>query len=93
MNENFNQEKINELFDKMAAKWPSEFVARKKVDVFTGGMLNGKTVANFESRGEGPPEKFKLGRLAGYPKASFTEWLKEKAYVAGIKPVMKVASR
>ena len=93
MSENFSKKTIDELFDKMAAEWPSEFIARKKVEDYTGGMVTGKTVANFETRGEGPSEKIKFGRLSGYPKASFTEWLKGKAIVAEVRPVLRITSR
>lgn len=66
---------INSLFDRMAENWPSELVSRKRVDAFTGGLICGKTVANYESKGEGPP-KVKIGRMVGYPKDSFVTWLK-----------------
>lgn len=82
MNEFITKEKVDELFDKMAADWSSEFIARKKVEEFTGGMITGKTVANFEADKDkvGPP-KIKLGRLSGYPKGPFVEWLKSRTVV------------
>jgi predicted DNA-binding transcriptional regulator AlpA len=43
--------------------------------------VTGKTVANYESKGDGPP-KVKLGRLAGYPKELFIEWLKARLVLA-----------
>jgi predicted DNA-binding transcriptional regulator AlpA len=70
------QKTIDELLDRMAANWPSEFIARKKIEEFSGGLMSGKTVANYETRKDGPP-KVKLGRLAGYPKQEFVNWLKK----------------
>ena len=72
------EKSFSEAFDRMAINWPSEFIARTKIEEFTGGMITGKTVANYESRGEGPP-KILIGRKAGYPKRLFVEWLKGRA--------------
>lgn len=71
------EREVFEALDRMAERWPSEFIARKKVEEFTGGLLTGKTVANFEARKEGPP-KIKWGRNAGYPKGPFVEWFKRR---------------
>lgn len=72
---------IESLFDKMADNWPSEIVARRKVEEFTGGMICGKTIANYEGKKDGPV-KIKIGRMVGYPKTQFVEWLKSHAEIA-----------
>lgn len=72
-----DEKQLEIILDRMASKWTSEFVSRKKVEDFTGGLITGKTVANYESKGEGPP-KVKLGRNSGYPKETFIEWLKTR---------------
>ena len=64
-------------FKRMIENWPSEFVARQSAGVFTGGMVSPKSLANFDSLGIGPP-KIKIGRIAGYPKVEFVEWLKKR---------------
>jgi hypothetical protein len=56
-------------------KWPSEIVARSQVQAFTGGLLKGTTVANLDSKDEGPPEVVRIGRAVGYPVDSFIAWL------------------
>ena len=76
-----NENELHETIDRMAAAWPSEFIARKKVAEFTGFLLTGKTVANYESQKKGPP-KVKCGRTSGYPKRPFVEWLKTMLFVA-----------
>ena len=79
-------EELHAVIDSMAERWPSPIVARRKIEIFTGGLLNGKTIANHEAKGEGPP-KLKMGRIAGYPVDTLIEWLKEKIYpVAPRKP-------
>lgn len=37
-----------------------------------------RTVANDDSRGEGPEEKVYMGRNVGYPRAAFMKYLKKK---------------
>jgi len=68
-----------EAFDRMAAKWPSEFIARCKIAEFTGGMLSSKSMANYDSLGEGPGGRIKIGRKSGYIKPPLVEWLKSRA--------------
>ena len=89
MSEEVNKAMVGELIDKMAESWPSEFIARKKIEEYTGGLITGKTIANFESKGEGPP-KIKLGRLAGYVKQPFNEWLKSRIVVVKPRPVRQL---
>ena len=40
--------------------------------------ISPRTVANDDSRGIGPKEKIYVGRVAGYPKASFMDYLRTK---------------
>ncbi len=70
-------EDLFKLIDQMADSWFSNIVARKKIEEFTGGMITGKTMANYESRGEGPDGKIKLGGNAGYVKPPLVDWLKK----------------
>lgn len=44
--------------------------------------LNPRTIANDDCLGIGPREKIYLGRVAGYPKAAFMEYLRRKARMA-----------
>ena len=39
-----------------------------------------RTVANDDSRGEGPTEKVFCGRNAGYPRAAFVEYLRKRIH-------------
>ena len=90
MNEEITKEELEDLLIKMMENWPSEFIARKKVEEFTGGMITGKTVANFEADKTkvGPP-KFKIGAMSGYPKRAFIQWLKKRIVVKN-KPVFEI---
>jgi len=41
--------------------------------------ISPRTVANDDSLGVGPKEKMYLGRVAGYPRAAFMEYLRAKS--------------
>lgn len=64
-------------YDEMEKKWPSTVVSRNQVRQFTGGMLSPGTMANMDSRGEGP-ERINIGRKVGYPIKPFIHWLKSR---------------
>jgi hypothetical protein len=65
----------------MVNNWPSPFVARGEVSRFTGGIINPKTLANLDSRGEGPAGRIRVGRKIAYPVQAFIEWLEKRATV------------
>lgn len=65
-------------FQCMKEKWPSTVVARTQVRAFTGGALSGKTLANFDSQGIGPENRFRLGRQTVYPLEDFLKWLEKR---------------
>lgn len=73
-----------DIFDELAARWPSALVARKEVKQFTGGLLNPRTMANYDSQGRGPRGKIKLGtRAVAYPVANLVLWLRGRSTVDG----------
>ncbi len=65
----------------MAEKWPSAIVARCEVGKFSGGIVNPRTLANWDSLGTGPPGRFRIGRKIAYPVLPFIEWLAKRAEV------------
>jgi len=72
-----NSEKPN--FRSMADRWPSSFVAREKVETFTGGIISARYLANLDSQGKGPDRRVRVGRKVAYPVGSFVEWLENRA--------------
>ena len=68
---------IEQALNRMAEAWPSEFVARTKIEAFSGGLFSPKTMANLDSLGEGPV-RVKRGSLTGYIKWPLVEWMKTK---------------
>ena len=66
----------NDIFDEMAARWPSSAVARAEVKKFTGGGISPKSLANSDSEGAGPEGRFFIGRRVCYPVHSLVEWLR-----------------
>jgi hypothetical protein len=72
-------DRIKKLIELNAANWPSELVALKEFDKFSGGAYNNRTVANAISRGDGPQGAFKIGRVTMLPKVSCVDWMVSKA--------------
>lgn len=68
----------NDVFDQMAARWPSSIVARAEVKKFTGGGISPKTLANADSKGTGPEGPFFMGRRICYTVPAFLEWLRNR---------------
>ncbi len=68
-----------DVFSEMAARWPSSVVARAEAKQFTGGGISPKTLANADSKGNGPTGRFFIGRRVCYPVASLVEWLRQNA--------------
>jgi len=70
------------LSNELIEKWPSAIVARSEVAEFSGGLLNPRTLANLDCRGEGPPVRLKMGtRRVAYPTAVLARWLAERIQV------------
>jgi hypothetical protein len=56
-------------------KWPTSFVSRAQIPNFTGGAIAVGTIANLDSKGNGPAGAFRLGRHVCYPVDTLVEWL------------------
>jgi len=61
-------------FSSLSKKWPSSVVAREKVSEFSGGILNPRTLANLDSKGEGP-KRIRVGRKIAYEVNELCNWL------------------
>jgi hypothetical protein len=70
----------NEFFGEVLNKWPSAIVARTEIPKLTGGAVAAGTVANADSRGEGPKGRFYIGKRVCYPVVSVIEWLESKSH-------------
>ena len=57
---------IIKRFASLKDSWPSAFVARGKVEEFSGGILNPRSMANADCAGIGPKDKIKIGRKIAY---------------------------
>lgn len=73
--ENFKNESAIAILLLMAEKWQSTFVARSKIDKFSGGLLAPGTCANNDSAGTGIPGAFRVGRQIAYPVDSVIKYL------------------
>jgi hypothetical protein len=74
----------------MANRWPAAVVARDRIEEFTGGLITAGTMANIDSRGDGPP-RFNMGpRKVGYPVKQLVSWLEARCQNPGAaRPVRK----
>jgi len=69
----------NTIFEEMAERWKSPVVARTEIEVFTGGAMREKYIANLDSAGLGPAGRFRLGRKVVYPGKELVAWLESRS--------------
>jgi hypothetical protein len=69
------------IFQALADKWPSAFVARTEAEKFTGGLIGEKYLANLDSAGKGPAGRIRCGRKIVYPVNEFIKWLESRSQV------------
>lgn len=67
----------------LADRWPSSYVAREKVEEFSGGIINAKYLANLDSQGTGIKDRIRIGRKIVYPVSSLISWLESRAEAVG----------
>lgn len=72
----------------LADRWPSSIVARSAFKEFSGGRYASGTMANLDSRGEGP-EGFYIGRQKVYTVAAAIRWLENRCETATHERVKK----
>lgn len=66
-------------FSSLAERWPSSFVSRDQIGAFSGGILNPRTLANKDCKGEGPAGRVRIGRKIAYPVDSVISWMESRA--------------
>jgi hypothetical protein len=76
-------------FTKLIRRWDSPFVARCEVDRFSGGIINPKTLANYDSLGLGPSGRFQIGRKVAYPVEEVVKWLESRVAEGGTNEVTR----
>ncbi|MFH1799216.1 MAG: hypothetical protein ABH891_00015 [Candidatus Omnitrophota bacterium] len=69
------------LFQEMAEKWPSAWVARTEIERFTGGILKEKYLANLDSAGKGPAGRVRSGRKVCYKTSEVVKWLESRSAI------------
>jgi len=65
-------------FQDLLAGWPSAFVSRTDVKPFSGGALTPKSMANHDSAGTGPEQRFRIGRKICYPAVALAFWMQSR---------------
>lgn len=72
-----------ELKAQLLAILPAVFV-RQQVRELTGGMIDGRTLANRDSDGTGPGGKVKMGKTkVGYLREPFVDWFVGRLEIQG----------
>lgn len=66
------------IYQNLYERWPSDIVARAKVEEFTGGVVTAKYLANLDSQGKGPEGRIRIGRKVAYRVDKFIEWLETR---------------
>lgn len=56
---------------------PSPLVERSQLAVFSGGLLNPKTMRNLDALKKGIPGKMRLNRKVFYPVENVIQWMEE----------------
>lgn len=69
----------NNLLSDLGDKWPSKWVSRQSIGEFSGGILNPRTMANFDTRGLGPGGRVRIGKKVAYPVQKVIQWLEKRA--------------
>jgi len=69
----------NTIFREMVDKWKAPVVARTEIEVFTGGAMKEKYIANLDSAGLGPAGRFRFGRKIVYPVKELVAWLESRS--------------
>ena len=62
----------------LAQKWPSTIVSRNEVATLTGGLIHRRTLANLDSEGKGPANRFRVGKKVCYTLEDFIIWLEQR---------------
>jgi len=63
---------------KLSEKWKSPFVAREKLEEFSGGLLKAHTMRNLDSQGIGIKGRIKIGKKVIYPTDEVVAWIEAK---------------
>jgi len=54
-------------------------IARSEVGKLLGGVIHPKTLANLDSLGKGPKNRFRSGRKVAYKTEDLLEWLSSRS--------------
>ena len=66
-------------FSFLLDSWPSRLVAREQVADFSGGALNPKTCANWDSLSIGPKVRYRIGGKVVYDVLSLIEFMESRS--------------
>jgi hypothetical protein len=76
---------IESLRQKLMKELPPIFTRSVAVKGI-GGVYSTGSLANMDSRGEGPPDRLQVGRRTCYERAAFIEWFLKRVCSGRIHP-------
>jgi hypothetical protein len=79
-------EEIKRLIKESVDKWSSAIVPLTKVEKFSGGLLNHRTMANHIWRGDAP-DSFLIGRRRCFMAVDLAAWLADRVKCSTAKEV------
>lgn len=62
----------------LAKAWPSPYVTRSKIGIFSGGMVSPASMAVFDCEGKGIAERFIINRKTCYKVVDVIAWLESR---------------
>lgn len=75
----------NDFLESLKAELPP-IIARSEVHRLTGGVLNGRSLANLDSLGQGPDGKIYIGKRAAYTREALLDFLAARMRPAPERP-------
>lgn len=75
-----------EIIEEMGLRWKAPVVARTDdaLSRFSGGALpSARRMANLDSLGSGPANRFRIGKMVVYPVGDLIDWMKARMTVPG----------
>ncbi|WP_156921781.1 hypothetical protein [Desulfovibrio inopinatus] len=74
---------LQEFEQEFVAAWEGHlppYFGRQAIETLFPGMISSKTVANLESKGEGPDGAYRLGGKVVYKRENFVRWLVDRGF-------------
>jgi len=69
-------------------RWPV-WIARKRIEKYTGGLVTANTLRDYDRKGKGPRVRFRTRFGIAYPTPYLLEWLEDNGFTWDMMEVIK----